>query len=426
MSPLLVVFAAIMALFLAGQGYLYWRRRQASRFFDVLAGHLRISRRGTRIDLLGSYPILLDAQVTNDDRPEELRLTVRANLQTQARLTLAASASLYDDCKLQQPANEGEPFAGWFVRSEDSRQLAALGSNRGVRESMGTLADLGFTRFEFTAGRLRACWPDFQWNVDQHIWNPDDDDSFPGQVRKAAESLSALATATDAALHSTGLAPRRPRTRATFLVLMFLPLLTMAGGIAASLFLYDWYPTVRDAELLTVTALAGLALAVVYTPITYRLLRESIERRKRTAAVGIVSIVGFCLGSAAPILWWNGTGTQGPAEQVTVDVVRLSRESPFGSVRGGLIRKLIGEESSVEEWFTTYRAIVKSWRDDSLYGIELSAEQFSAFNPAIGELSITVSPGALGLEWYSEVVVPSSVRPPPLEPEAPKTGDPAQ
>jgi hypothetical protein len=91
---------------------------------------------------------------------------------------------------------------------------------------------------------------------------------------------------------------------------------------------------------------------------------------------------------------------------VTVEVVRVQQDLALASgIRGWLLRKLIGEDSAIEESFTTYRAIVQSWRDESLYGITLTGEQFAALPPENGRLSLTVFPGALGLEWYSEVAV---------------------
>ena len=113
----------------------------------------------------------------------------------------------------------------------------------------------------------------------------------------------------------------------------------------------------------------------------------------------------ICLVSSGPILWWNGTGPQGPGRRVAVEVVRVKQESSLASVRGVFLRMLLGEETPIEKWSTTYRAIVRSWRDESLYGITLTGEQFAALPPENGRLSLSVFPGALGLEWYSEVAV---------------------
>jgi hypothetical protein len=162
---------------------------------------------------------------------------------------------------------------------------------------------------------------------------------------------------------------------------------------------------------------------VIYTAIVYFMLRNSIQRGARTAAVSFLSFFGFCLASSVPILWWNGTGPQGPDRRVTVEVVRLQKESALASGKGRLLRELIGEETPIEEWSTTYRAIVRSWRDDSLYGITLNPEQFSALPPDDGRLSLTVFPGALGLEWYSEVAVVGSPEPSDRNREEKPQGD---
>ena len=51
------------------------------------------------------------------------------------------------------------------------------------------------------------------------------------------------------------------------------------------------------------------------------------------------------------------------------------------------------------------------------------AEQFSALPPENGHLWLTVLPGALGVEWYSEVAVVESAEPPDRNPEARPRGD---
>ena len=277
---------------------------------------------------------------------------------------------------------------------------------------MEGLAALGFTRVELTKGKLRALWPDFSWTADDHRWDTGNVDGLPDRVQQAALRLSALTTAVGTALRFTGTVPRGPRVRATFITLLLVPLLMMAAGILATPYVYDAYPTIRDGQLLTLMILTGAALSVIYTAITYRMLQKSIQRSARTTLVGFLALFGFCLGSAGPILWWNGTGPQGPAQRVTVEVVRRQQHSAFTSGKGRLLRALIGDETAVEEWSTTYRAIVRSWHDDSLYGMTLNGEQFSALPADNGRLSFTVFPGALGLEWYSEVAVVGSPEPP--------------
>ncbi len=406
MSRLLVVFIAIATLFLAGQWYLHSRRRKARGLFERLAGRLGISRRGTRIDLMvGSHRVVLDAQVTQDDRPEELRLTLRSNLPGDFQLTLPVGASSYEECRYREPAAQGAPFAGWHVRSEDPDLLVALASDRRVLQLLERLAALGFTRVELAKTKLRALWPDFSWKADDHRWDAGDADTLPERVRRAAGSLFELTMAAEAAFRLTGSVLHGPRVRAMLTALLLVPLLLMAAGILAILYVYDAYPTVRDDKLLALMILAGAALSVTYTAIAYRMLRKSIQRGARTALVGFLSFFGFCLGSSGPILWWNGTGPQYSVRRVTVEVVRLQQESALASGTGWLLQKLIGEETSIEEWYTTYRAVVRSWRDDSLYGITLNAEQFSALAPDNGRILLAVFPGALGLEWYSEVAV---------------------
>ncbi len=412
MSRLLVVIIVIATLFLIGQWYLHSRRREARGLFERLARRLGVARRDTRIDLMvGGHRVVLDAQVTRDDRPEELRLTLGSDLPGDFRLTRPASASHYDECKHREPVARGAPFAGWHVRSEDPGQLVALASDRRVLERLEGLAALGFTRVELSKRKLRALWPDFSWKADDHRWDEGEVDGLPDRVRLAAGRLSELATSAENALHLSAPVLHGPRVRATLTILFVVPLLLMATGILAILYVYDMYPTVRDGQLLALMALAGAALSLIYTAIAYLLLHKSIQRAARTAVVGFLSFFGFCLGSSGPILWWNGTGPQGPDRRVTVEVVRLQQESALASGKGWLLRKLIGEESPIEEWSTTYRAIVRSWRDDSLYGITRNAEEFSALPPENGYLSLTVFPGALGLEWYAEVAVAESPEP---------------
>jgi hypothetical protein len=406
MSRLLVIIIVIATLFLAGQVYLHWRRRKARALLEHLARRLGVAGRGTRIGLMaGGHRVVLDAQVTSDDRPEELRLTLGSNLPGNFRLTGPAGASHYDDCKLGKAAALGAPFAGWHVRSEDLDQLAALASERRVMEPLEELAALGFTRVELSKRKLRAFWPDFSWKLDDHGWDEGAAGGLPDRVRRAAERLSELATAAEAALHWTAPALHGWRVRATLIALLWLPLLLIPAGILEILLVYDLYPTVRDGQLLARMVLVGAALSVIYTPIAYLLLRKSIQRGARTTAVCLVSFFGFSLGSSGPMLWWNGTGPQGPQQQVTVEVVRVYQESAFDSVSGWLLRKLIGEQAPIEKWSATHRAVVRSWRDESLYGITLTGEQFAALPPENGRLSLSVFPGALGLEWYSEVAV---------------------
>ena len=424
MSRLLVVVIVIAILFLIGQWYLHSRRRKARGLFERLARRLGAARRGTRVELMvGGHRVVLDAQVTSDDRPEELRLTLESNLPGDFRLTRPASASHYDECKHREPVARGAPFAGWHVRSEDPHQLVALASDRRVLELLEQLAALGFTRVELSKRKLRALWPDFSWKVDDHLWDEGGTDGLPERVRRAAGKLSELATAAETALHSTAPVLHGRRVRAALTVLLLAPLLLMAAGILASLYVYDLYPTVRDGQVVVLMVLAGAALSVIYGAIAYLLLWKSIQRGLRAAGLGFLSFFGFFLASPGPILWWNGTGPQGPERRVTVEVVRLQKESALTSGKGRLLRMVIGEESPIEEWSTTHRAIVRSWLDDSLHGITLSAEQFSALPPENGHLWLTVLPGALGVEWYSEVAVVESAEPPDRNPEARPRGD---
>ena len=424
MSRLLVVSIVIASLFLAGQWYLHSRRRKARGLFEHLARGLGVAQRSARIDLMaGGHRVVLDAQVTRDDRPEELRLTLGSNLRGDFRLTRPASASHYDKGIHWEPVAQGSPFTDWHVCSEDPDQLAALASDQRVLELLEGLAALGFTRVELSKRKLRALWPDFSWKVDDHRWDEEEVDGLPDRVRCAAEKLADLATVAETALHFTAPVLHGPRLRATLTVLSLVPILLMATGILAILFVYDVYPTLSDGQLLALMALAGGGLSVIYTAIAYLLLKKSIQRAARTAAVGFLSFFGFCLASSGPILWWNGTGPQGPDRRLTVEVVRLQQESAFASSKGRLLRKVIGEETPIEEWSATYRAIVRSSRDDSLYGITLNAEQFSKLPPDKGRLSLTVFPGALGLEWYSEVAVVGSSEPPNRNREEKPQGD---
>lgn len=424
MSRLLVVLIVIAALFLAGQWYLHSRRRKARGLFERLARRLGVARRGTRIDLMvGGHRVVLDAQVTSDDRPEELRLTLESNLPGDFRLTRPAGASFYGDCMHREPAAQGAPFAGWHVRSEDPDQLVALASDRRVLQSLEGLPALEFTRVELSKSKLRALWPDFSWKVDDHCWDEGEVAGLPDRVQRAAGRLSELAAAAETALHLTAPVLHGPRIRATLTALLLVPLLLMVAGILEILYVYDAYPTVRDGQLLALMVLAGAALSVIYAAIVYGALQKSIQRGARTAGLVFLSFFGFCLGSSGPILWWNGTGPQGPERRVTVEVVSLKQESALASGRGWLLRKLIGEESPVEEWSTTHRAIVRSWRDESLYGITLTAEPFSALPPENGYLSLSVFPGALGLEWYSEVAVVEGTEPPDRNREERPQGD---
>jgi hypothetical protein len=70
------------------------------------------------------------------------------------------------------------------------------------------------------------------------------------------------------------------------------------------------------------------------------------------------------------------------------------------------LRKLLGEDSVLEQWLVTYRVTIRSWREPaSIYAVSLSREQFLALPPHGGRLSLTVLPGALGLEWYTQVAL---------------------
>ena len=406
MNTLLVVLIVVATLFVIGQLYLHSRRRKAGGLLKLLAGSLGGAQRGNRIDLfVGNHRLVLDAQVTRDDRPEELRLTLESNLPGDFRLTRPAGASHYDECKHGQPAAPGATFAGWHVRSEDPDQMVGLASDRRVVELLGELVALGFLRFELEKRNLRAIWPDFSWQVDDHRWDAGDEDALPGRVRRAVERLSELATAAEAALLSMGTVLHGRRVRTALAALVIAPALMTIAGIIASFSLYDAYPTVQDGQLLAVMCLAGAVLSLSYTAFAYAMLHKSIQRGVRATLIGLLSFFGFCLGSAGPILWWNGTGPQGPARSLTVGVVRLQEVSALASGRGRLVQELIGKDTLIEEWATTHRAIVRSWHDDSEYAITLTAEQFAALAPKEGRLSLVVHPGALRIEWYSEVVV---------------------
>ena len=406
MTRLVVVLIVIATLFVVGQLYLRSRRRKAAGLIERLATSLGGSLRGNHIDLLvGSHHVVLDSQVTRDDRPEELRLTLVSNLLGDFRLTEAAGAEHYDDCRFREPAEPGEPFAGWHLHSEVPDQLVALASDGRILRSLEGLAALGFTRIELGNRRLRAHWPDFSRKPDDHDWDARGTDALPERVRGAAEALSELTWAAEAALGSRGSLGRGLRIRVVFTALMLVPILLMVAGLFAIFHLYDAYPILREGRLLALMGLAGSSLALICGAISFVLLRRSIQRGARAVLVGFLSLFGCCLFSGALILWWNGTGPQGPAQAVTVEVVRLQRESALTSFRGRILQELIGEGSPIEEWAASYRAVVPSWHDDSLYGITLSAEDFEALASNGGSLSLTVLPGALGLEWYSQVVV---------------------
>ena len=406
MSNLLMIAIVIASLFVAGQWYLQSRRRKARGLLERLAGRLGMARRGNCIHLMaGSHRVRLDAQVTRDDRPEELRLTLRSTLPGDFRLTRPVTAPHYDDCSHRKPAAPGTPFAGWHVHSEYPDQLAALASDQRVVQLLDELAALGFTRVELAKSRLSALWPDFSWQTADHRWEDGESNALPDRVQRAAARLSALATAAESALHLAGFALHGPRVQTTLTTLLLTPLALMIAGIVAILTIYDSYPTVSDGELLSLMTLAGVLLTLLYTAIAYRLLQRSIQRGARTTVVALVAFFGFWLGSAGPLIWWNGSGPQGDPQRVTVEVVRLQQVSALDSGRGRLLWLLIGEETPLEEWAMSYRAIVRSWRNDSLYGIKLQAEQFAPFPPDDLHLSLTVYPGALGLEWYAEVRV---------------------
>jgi hypothetical protein len=408
----LLVFATIVAvLAAAGQLYLHSRRRRASRLFGLLARKLGVSRRGNRIQFaVGNHRVILDAQVTRDDRPEELRLRLDSTLPGAFRLTLPAAATRYDDCRHREPASPGTPFAGWHARSEDTALLAALAADRGVRQLLDRLADLGFTRFELENGKLAALWPDFPWSLKESGEKPEDANAFPGRLRRAAEALSNLAAAAGAALLCVGRTLRGSRVRSRLAALFAVPLLLMIAGTVAAFWLYDRYPTLRDEELLAFLAAAGILLAVPYAVMAWRLLDGSIQRGARTAVIGLVACFGFCPGLTAPVLWWNGSRPQAPGRPVTVEVIKTQKDDAMTSIRGRLLGAVAGRDSPLVTWGTTYRAIVKSWRDGSRYGISLTREQFQALPTAGGRLSFTVHPGALGIEWYSGVAADPNPR----------------
>lgn len=406
MDLLLVIPIVIASLFGIGQLYLYSRRRKAGGLLRRLAGSLGGALRGNRIELfVGNHLVVLDAQVTRDDRPEELRLTVESNLPGDFRLTRPPGASFYDECKHRKPAAQGAPFAGWHVRSENPDQMVALASDRRAVELLEGLAELGFVRVELDKRKLRASWPSFSWKVDDHRWDAGDSDALPDCVRRAAGWLSELATHVEAVLLTNATGLQGHRVRATLAALSLIPVLLVAAGIFSILVLYDAYPTVRDGQLMVLMGLVGAGLSIIYTAIAYAMLRKSIQRGARSTLVGLLSFFGFSMGSAGPILWWNGTGPQGAARLLTVEVVRLHHVSALDSGRGRLLQGLIGKDTPIEEWSTTRRAIVQSWRDDSHYAITLNTEQFAALAPGNGRLSLAVHPGALSIEWYSDVAV---------------------
>jgi hypothetical protein len=194
--------------------------------------------------------------------------------------------------------------------------------------------------------------------------------------------------------------------RAVLNSLLLFPLAVMIAGILLALHFHDVYPTLRDEELLLAMLLAGTAVCIPYTSIAYLLLRDSVSRGSRAVLIGVVALIGFVLGSPAPILWWNGTGPQGPAQRVSVEVVARERHSPLASGKGSLLRKLFGDDSFLERWLVTYRVTIRSWREPaSIHAISLSREQFFAVPPHGGRLSLTVLPGAVGLEWYTQVAL---------------------
>jgi hypothetical protein len=405
--PVLLVLGIVAALFLIGQTYLHIRRRKARTLFRLLAQQSRFSAQGKRMQLLaGGHQIVLDAQVTDEDRPEELRLTVETGAAGDFYIVLPSASSHYSDAKHRQPAPEGAPFAGWHVGSEDQHLLQTLSADRRFRDALDALAAVGFTRFELKNARLRALWPDFSWDRAQHDWDTRSVRFLPNRLAHAAEKLSDLATAIEAALLLLGREPIGKRVRTVLAALLVFPLLVMIAGILLALHLYDVYPTLRDEELVVAMLLAGCAVSILYTSIAYLLLRNSVSRGARAMLIGVVALMGFVLGSAAPILWWNGTGPQGPAQRVSVEVVAHELHSPLASGRGRLVRWLLGDDSFLEQWLLTYRVTIRSWREPaSIYAINLSREQFLALPPQGGRLSLTVLPGAVGLEWYTQVAL---------------------
>ncbi len=404
----LIVLSVIAVLFLAGQWYLHSRRRKARALFKRLSRQLGIGGQANRFELvLGSHRVVVDAQVTREDRPEELRLTVEIALPGEFRLTHTAASSHYKDCRHSKPAPKDAPLAGWHARSEDPVLLQTLSADRRFRESLEGLTASGFVRVELKKGRLRAVWPDFPWEPDKHDWDPKELQTLPNRVTRAAGKISELAIATEAGLQLLGQAAQGARVQLVLNTFLVFPLLFMAAGaLATGLYVYNAYPTLRDEQLLVAMILASAALSIPYTAIAYLMMRKSILRGARTAVVGLIALLGFFAGSSAPILWCNGTGPQRQGQRFTAEVVSLRRHSAFDTGMGRLVRKLTGEDSPVEKWFTTYRAIIRSWRDPAeIYAVTLSAEQFFALHPQGVRLSFTVFPGALGLEWYFDVVV---------------------
>jgi hypothetical protein len=405
--PVLLLLCIVAALLVIGQAYLHFRRRKARALFRLLARQPRFSSHGSRMQLLaGAHRVVLDAQVSDEDRPEELRLTVRIGSAGRFHIALASASAHYRDSRHGQPAPEGAPFAGWQVGSEDQELLQVLSADRRFRDALDALAAAGFARVELRNARLRALWPDFPWEPDRHDWNTRGVESLPNRLVRAAEKLSDLATAIDASLQLLGREPIGERVRTVLISLLFFPLLVMLAGILLALHFYDAYPTLRDEALLVAMLLAGTAASILYTAIAYLLLRNSVSRGARAMLIGVVALMGFVPGSPAPILWWNGTGPQGPGQRVSAEVVAHERHSALESGRGSLLRKLLGEDSVLEQWLVTYRVTIRSWREPaSIYAVSLSREQFLALPPHGGRLSLTVLPGALGLEWYTQVAL---------------------
>lgn len=422
------ITAGVAGLVFAGQIYLATRRRRARTFIGRLAGSLGTTSRGARIDLgIAGRSIVIDVQVSSDDRPEELRVKVAAHPPEAFRLTRSPALSTYRDSRHGVGRTLVDPLSDWIGVSEDPELIAAFSTDRYLRERIDLLGQLRFHRIEASTRELRVIWPGISWNVDAHDWNAGGG-SLPARVRKAAVVACELAATLEAPTFSDrplsasrthdGRLPSIPlrsaryrrRGRWVFPALVAAPVLVMASGLAALILLYDRYPLLREEPLLRAMVIAGVPCALLYASLAHVILRDGFRRSARTAVLGVLAFFGFTLGSAGPLLWWNGNGPQTAGVSTVFEVVEIQTHSPLrSSGRGMLLRTLLGDGSKVESMLTTRRAIVRRSDGDApehgrRSAVLVTEVQAGALSPG-ARVGLVVSPGALGMAWYGGVEV---------------------
>ena len=406
-SWLAIAGGAVAALILAGQIFLAVRRRQTRRFLDRLSEGLGTERHGGKLRwLVSGRALTLDTQVNDDDRPEELRLRVDTRFGGAFRLTHDDAFADYADCGLGSSDRPGPTLGDWSGLSEDPTLLSRLAGQRAVRDAIDSLVELGIRRLELRSRELRVLWPDVSWSVEEHDWSSGRD-SLPARVRRAAALAANLAASLEAFTFARAVPMRPPRTQKVFLVLVLVPLLAGAAGLATLIIGYGAYPPLRDEALLLRMSLAGALLTGAAVPLAWRMLRGGRQRGARTMVVALLSLLGFSLGSTWPILWWNGTGPQDAEARRIFEVVAIDISQPSGGARGWVMKELWELAPRLEEWMTTRRAIVRPIDADSsrsVLAIEVTKPQAELIESG-DRLRVTVRPGALGMAWYSEVTL---------------------